>query len=179
MLTACGSKDSSSSSASSANSQASASSTVKESSSSADTPSAAPTAPESSQQATKTPAEIAEILSTNITFTSEMMMIAEEEVGSFINIGNDVKASLYVVNGGTVDTLGVFEVPEGGDKLALKNAINEYIANLKENVTVTSPDEVPKLSSALITEYGNYIVLCISPDPFEATEVINSVLGIE
>ena len=167
ILTACGSKDSSNSS-SSGSSSAGATSSASESSAVDKTPTV-----------TASPAELTANLSKDIEFTSEMMMVAEEEIGSFIEIDPSIQASLYVVNGGSSDTLAVFRLDDESKKDGLRTAIEGYMANLKENAEYGNPEELPKLEHALVMDYGNYIVWCIAPDALKAKEAINKAFSVQ
>ncbi len=164
LLAACGKKDASSSVSSASDGSAGKSSSA---SSSAQSPAAT----------NLSPAEIAGKLSKDISFTSEMMMVAEEEIGSFIEIDSSVAASLYVVNGGSIDTLGVFRLDDESKKDGLKTAIDAYMANLRENAQYANPEELPKLDHALVLDYGNYVVWCIAPDAANAKDAINRVFS--
>ena len=166
ILTACGGKDSSANS-STGSSSAGTNSSVSESSA-VDTP-----------KITASPAELTAGLSKDIEFTSEMMMVAEEEIGSFIEIDPSIQASLYVVNGGSSDTLAVFRLDDESKKDGLRTAIEGYMANLKENAEYGNPEELPKLEHALVMDYGNYIVWCIAPDALKAKEAINKAFSVQ
>ena len=166
ILTACGGKDSSVNS-SAGSSSAGAASSGSESSAENNTPTI-----------DASPSELTAKLSKDIEFTSEMMMVAEEEIGSFIEIDPSIQASLYVVNGGSSDTLAVFKLSDESKKDGLRAAIEGYMASLKENAAYGNPEELPKLEQALVMDYGNYVVWCIAPDALGAKEAINKLFSI-
>ncbi|MCR4951217.1 MAG: DUF4358 domain-containing protein [Solobacterium sp.] len=75
------------------------------------------------------------------------------------------EGSVYLNSDGKSDTVGVFRTT---DVEKCKNYLNTYIETIKKQSEVYSPEEVFKISHALVQDYGKDIVVILICNDIEA-----------
>lgn len=82
--------------------------------------------------------------------------------------------SVYIANDKTPDMVGVFATT---DVDSCKQAISDYLKNLKQTVQSYSPDEVFKIDNAIIEDNGKEVIVVVCNDIETAKKEVDSLLG--
>lgn len=81
--------------------------------------------------------------------------------------GTEIK--MYMADGAHTDCVMMFR---GGDKAAVRAALDEYLTSLKQEASRYNPEELAKLEKAIVYENGDCVFCCITSD----SEAVNSIL---
>ena len=118
-------------------------------------------------------------LVTSLEFDDEMAETENDET-TLKKYGLDensgvVNVSRFVGSGASADEVAVFEC-SGADGVArVKEAIDERIKYLHDGFSDYGPEEVPKIDSANVLEYGNFVVFAISKTPEKTEGVLANI----
>ncbi|MBQ7045839.1 MAG: DUF4358 domain-containing protein [Clostridia bacterium] len=91
--------------------------------------------------------------------------LVPEQIPSFFNISvSDLKNySVFIAdNENSSNTIAVFEINSKDDKTKVLEAINTYINGLSKTFELSNINEFKKLSSRVVLELGDCIVLVVS-----------------
>ncbi len=118
-------------------------------------------------------------LVTSLEFDDEMAETENDET-TLKKYGLDensgvLNVSRFVGSGATADEVAVFECASSDSVTAVKNAINDRIKYLHDGYADYGPDEVPKIDTAKVLEYGNFVVFCICKNPEKTEEILSNV----
>ena len=83
----------------------------------------------------------------------------------------------YVGSGASADELAVIVCADSETLASVKAAINSRIEYLRDGYSDYGPDQVPKIDSALVAEYGNTVVYCICEDSAAAKTAADSIFA--
>jgi hypothetical protein len=86
-----------------------------------------------------------------------------------------VNVSRYVGSGATADEVAVFECSSAEGVAKVKEAIDSRIKYLHDGYASYGPEEVPKIDSANVLEYGNFVVFCISKTPEKTADILSGL----
>lgn len=98
----------------------------------------------------------------NAAFGDELNAADDEVIKKLYDIDDYEKAQVYISSGATAEEIAVFEFSrkEMAEK-GLKKA-QEKIASQKEAFATYIPKEVKKLDDAVVEQFGQYVVVCVS-----------------
>lgn len=72
------------------------------------------------------------------------------------------------------DCLMMVKVAEGGDKAAVKDALEQYRASQEETFSWYLSQNLPKVQAAKVIENGDYVMLLIAEEPEAGIELFNA-----
>ncbi len=84
-------------------------------------------------------------------------------------------AAFYTNSNATAEEIAVIKVADGASVEQVKKAYETRVESQKDACRDYLPDEMPKLESAVICEYGNYVILCVSADNGKIEDIIKEI----
>lgn len=85
---------------------------------------------------------------------------------------------VYISSGAAADELALFEFADGTEAKSAVSAAEARIAAQTDSFAGYIPEEVSKLSHAVIETYGRYLIVCVS-DGDGASEIISDYFAQE
>ena len=170
-LTACGSDDKGTSTSTSTSVSTNDSSAVSGSSAESSNPA----------EDNNTPAPVKEDVDLNAAadalasegkFTAELSQLSAAAVPNFFAVEDGSESVVYMANNGSADSFGLFKCSDGEAAAATLENVKTYIAGVRDNAVLYTPDDVPKIDAAIVQVYDKYAVFCISDDAAKAKEII-------
>ena len=95
-------------------------------------------------------------------FEDELNAIDEDTVKKLYGIEDFTSAQVYISSGATAEEIAVFAFDTEDAATAGLEKAQERIADQKADFETYIPKEVPKLDSAIVQQYGTYVILCVS-----------------
>lgn len=106
---------------------------------------------------------LAEDLLKNGEFSDELWKIDDSIVQKLYNVSDYTQALVYVGSGATAEELALFAFPsEDAAAQGLQKAKDRLESQIADYRTYL-PQEVPKLQNAVVKQWGNFVIVCISP----------------
>lgn len=120
-------------------------------------------------------AALSNTLLENVVFEDELNVTDDTMIKKLYNIDDYEKAQVYISSGATSEEIAVFEfssqkTAEEGFKKA-----QDRIASQKADFESYIPKEVKKLNDAVVKQFGQYVVVCVSNGD-EAEKIITQQL---
>ena len=116
----------------------------------------------------------AEAVLNDIKFSNELQKADDSIIPMFFELPEDVNAYLYTGNGSSADEFALFDCKTSENLKKTKEAVGIHLAELKESLANYYPEEAARVDDAIIADYGNYLVLCITDDD-SAPDVIDKL----
>lgn len=106
---------------------------------------------------------LAEDLLKNGEFSDELWKIDDSMVQKLYNVSDYTQALVYVGSGATAEELALFAFPsEDAAAQGLQKAQARLESQIADYRTYL-PQEVPKLQNAVVKQWGNFVIVCVSP----------------
>ncbi len=117
---------------------------------------------------------IADSLRNDIAYQDELSEVDLETAGMFISFGdaNIKDAVIYESTGATAEEIIVLECEGEEDAAKAKSSLETRVSEQKEAFKDYVPEELEKLSKAVVMTRGNIAVLSVSNEPDKAKEII-------
>ena len=96
-------------------------------------------------------------------FSDELWKIDDSMVEKLYNMDGYTQALVYVGSGATAEELALFAFPTED---AAAQGLQKTQARLESQIAdyrTYLPQEVPKLQNAVAKQWGNYVIVCVSP----------------
>lgn len=100
----------------------------------------------------------------HIEFEDELSAIDASMNDRMYEIPEDVTGIVYVGSGATSEEIAVFTAKTPEDADLMLTAANQHIEDQKESYANYLPLEAAKLENAFVKEYGNYVIVVVSPE---------------
>lgn len=97
-------------------------------------------------------------------YTEMLMNITKDEY---------VSALIYMGSGATAERLAIFETADNTAAQALQEKCTLHAIEQTEAYAGYLPEEVDKLSNAIVKSYDKYVILCVAEDYKKAEELIS------
>lgn len=113
----------------------------------------------------------AQSLLNNLTFSDELTKISAETMSRIYSVeaADVVKSAVYISTGATAEEIAVFEAADAEAASRIKTALSQRIQEQQEAYQNYNPQELDKLSKAILQSRDNYVILCVAQDA-EATK---------
>lgn len=85
-------------------------------------------------------------------------------------------AAFYTNSNATAEEIAVIKVADSTSLEQVKKAYEARVESQKDACRDYLPEEMPKLESAVICEYGNYVILCVSDDNDRIEGIIKEIM---
>ena len=106
---------------------------------------------------------LADDLLKNGEFSDELWKIDDSMVQKLYNVDDYTQALVYVGSGATAEELALFAFPsEDAAAQGLQKAKDRLESQIADYRTYL-PQEVPKLQNAVVKQWGNFVIVCVSP----------------
>ncbi len=109
-------------------------------------------------------ADLAETVLNGGSFTDALAPIDDDTIAMLYGIDNATEQVVYIGSGATPEEIALFAFSSTADAEAGFALAQMRIADQKNAFTDYNSWEMPKLESAVVKQYGNYVVLCVSGD---------------
>ena len=120
--------------------------------------------------------ELSQDVLKNVSFEVELKKINSDAILGNYGLPEGVSGEIWRGSSIAPDQLSVFTAPDGSAAEKTVEALKENIEELKTTYQGYAPEEVPKLSKAVIEKHGKYVILCITSDSDNAQRIIKSHL---
>lgn len=107
-------------------------------------------------------------------FEETLYPAEESAVPLLLDFETECEGLVYVGTGATAEELVLFRGNDEDEAKQLKENLSEHLADRTEQYSGYLPEEAYKLESAILQQYGNYVILCIAADASAAEEIIGS-----
>lgn len=121
------------------------------------------------------PQGLAEALVSRVEFRDELVRVDESIAKMLYGIDTFSNAYVYVGSGATAEEVAVFSFAEEIQAETAVEKAQERIANQMESYAAYIPEEAHRLKNAVVKQYGNCLVVCVS-DGDRAEEIIGEYL---
>ena len=109
-------------------------------------------------------AALAETLLADGSFSDALAQIDDDTVTMLYGIDSATEHHVYIGSGATPEEIALFAFATTAEAEAGFALAQMRIADQKEAFTDYNAWEMPKLESAVVKQYGTYVVLCVSGD---------------
>lgn len=86
-----------------------------------------------------------------------------------------VKAKVYVSSSATAEEIAVFEAKDAEAAGRIKSVMDGRVAEQTDIYADYAPDEVQRLSKAVVRQKGNYVVLLVAKDADKAAQEVDNL----
>lgn len=130
--------------------------------------------PASGSLALPKPSELAESLKSGAKFEDQLDTIDLDTAATLYSIDKSTVAdsTVYMGTGATAEEIAVFTANSKEEANKILEACKARIEDQKESFVSYVPAEMPKLESAVVSQSGSTVVLCISADNTKAKEIV-------
>lgn len=97
-----------------------------------------------------------------VEFDDEMSLLDEKMANMLYDIDNAKKSVVYIGSGATSEEIALFEFESLEDAKAGYEKAKERIEKQKEDYAKYIPEEVQRLENALISQNGNFVIVCVA-----------------
>lgn len=115
---------------------------------------------------------LAEDLLNNVAFVDDLYPAEEGVIKMLYNIEDYVSAYVYIGSGATAEEIAVFELADADSAAAALALVEERVATQTEDFESYVPAEVQRLENAVVKQYGNYVIMCVSEGD-KAAEIVS------
>ena len=122
-------------------------------------------------------AELAQALVTQITYTSDMQQMEEDDVVWYFELEEGVTGVAYEVAGVSSERVAVFTV---ADKAMADKVIASIEAVLEDDLDQNAAYDAKvatRIENAVVEYKGNLVILCVSDDSAKAKKIIKEAFG--
>ena len=122
-------------------------------------------------------AELAQALVTQITYTSDMQQMDEDDVVWYFELEEGVTGVAYEVAGVSSERVAVFTV---ADKAMADKVIASIEAVLEDDLDQNAAYDAKvatRIENAVVEYKGNLVILCVSDDSAKAKKIIKEAFG--
>ena len=116
---------------------------------------------------------IAQALKDEIAYKDELSKIDLDTAAMIFSFGDAKidKAVIYESTGATAEEIAVLECASGDDAKKVAKAVELRVSEQKDAFEDYVPEELNKLSAAVIVTRGNTVILSVSDEPEKAKEI--------
>ena len=108
-----------------------------------------------------------------VAFDTELSEVGDYATLYFPNLPEGTQVRLYTGSGYYADEAALLTLPEGADGDAAMQAVQNHIAELREQYRNYLPAEVDKIDHAVTRQSGRVIFLCITNDSANAALILD------
>ncbi|MBR5495929.1 MAG: DUF4358 domain-containing protein [Oscillospiraceae bacterium] len=122
--------------------------------------------------------ELSDLLANNIVFTDTMSVLEEDIMLDIFGVDKElVKAQkVYVSTGATAEEVAVFQAYDNQGATKIYKILEKRIEDQKLAFENYVPQELAKLSTAVLEQRENYVILCISDYSQNVKDIIASYI---
>ena len=117
---------------------------------------------------------LADELQKNVAFDSTMQVVSAEELGYYFEIPANTDICGYMSNGATAEEIVVAHCSDAAAAQTLESGISAYLQDQTAEMEKYMPEEVARLSGAILERNENCVVLCVTSDANNAKTIIDS-----
>lgn len=131
------------------------------------------------RQAEIVPADAVAQLKDNLTFTDQMTDMDSAGACRFYDIDAALvqDSAAYVGSGASAESLAVFEATDKDAAGGIADALQAFTDSWVTGYADYKPEEVPKLTSAVLERDGVYVVYCVTADNDTAKTAVRELLN--
>lgn len=124
------------------------------------------------------PDQTLEQMKNKITFTDQFETLDESGACRVFGVEEDLVSDCAALagSGATAESLSVWEAKNTDDAQKIEEQLQTFVDGYIEGYSDYKPEEVPKLESAILSQEGNYVILCISADNDAAESIVKQAL---
>ena len=119
---------------------------------------------------------LGETLLNDAAFTDSLALIDDDTVSLLYGIEGAAEQYVYIGSGATPEEIALFSFTTEADAEAGFALAQMLIADKKQEFSDYNAWEMPKIDDAVVKQYGNVVVLCVSADG-RAETIIEETLG--
>ncbi len=130
------------------------------------------------QTADLTPQQAVETLAEQLTFTDQMNGLDHAGTCRFYDIDPSLTedSAAYVGSGATAESAAVFQAVDAAAAEQIAAALESFTENWADGYADYKPEEVPKLTSAVLEREGVFVVFCVTADHVGAKTAVQALL---
>ncbi len=130
------------------------------------------------QKLTMSVTELSDVLANNIVFKDTMSVLEKDIMLDIFGIDGELVKSqkVYVSTGATAEEVAVFEAYDNSGANEIYKALENRIEDQKLAFENYVPEELTKLSDAVLEQRENYVILCISDYSQNVKDIIKSYI---
>lgn len=119
--------------------------------------------------------KLADDLKSGVAFKDDLAAMPDSVFETYYEVedGDITQKAVYAGGGGTAEEIAVFEAKDEDAAARLKKAVEQRIADQKENFENYVPGELTKLNNPVLEVKGKYVILCVCDNPEEARAIID------
>ena len=117
---------------------------------------------------------LVQALLNKVQFASPMTDAGDSAFLYFANLPENTQVKLYTGSGYYADVVAMLTVEKESDLDEAKAAVQNYVAQTRNQFGQYIPEELDKIDKAVIWESGKYLVLCITDDYADAKKLLDS-----
>lgn len=124
------------------------------------------------------PAKTVDEMKEKLTFTDQMAVVNMAGALRIYGVDEALVTDCAALrgSGATAESFSVWQAADADDAVEIETQLESFLESWIEGYSDYKPEEVPKLESAVLTQEGNYVVLCVSADNEAAEPLINAML---
>ncbi len=109
-------------------------------------------------------AKVVDTLIEQVKFETELELAKDSSVELLFDLPEGVSVQLYSGNGACADELAVFDCGNAENVSAVKDAVDNHLAELRDSFVDYIPEEAAKIDEAIVESEGTCVVLCVTDD---------------
>ncbi len=123
--------------------------------------------------------ELSDLLANNIVFTDTMSVLEEDIMVDIFGIDKELikTQKVYVSTGATAEEIAIFQAHDNQGANEIYRVLEKRIEDQKLAFENYVPHELAKLSSAVLEQRENYVILCISDYSQNVKDIIESYIS--